>query len=457
MLSMKEFFNKFSDPRRDINDECGYPDTGEITSHQYRELYDRFPIARRVVEVMSVESFSVVPHLFEDVDTETQTEFETAFNSLFSEMGEESYYRTEQEGAVHPIWSKLEQADIRSGIGHYGVILLGLNDGLELNQPVAGLNQETGQFTPQKGVTLLSMESFDESQATVASIENNPTHPRYGKPTSYNVKFNDVNDRPTEAVNEAVSTVVVHWSRVVHISRDTLYHAPLMRSVYNRLMDLRKLYAGSAEMYWKGAFPGLSFESHPQLGGDVVIDKTATKNQMENYFNGLQRYIALTGVTVKSIAPQVVDPSPQIATQIESICIEKEIPLRIFKGSERGELASSQDANTWQTRVNSNRHKNLIPNVINPTINRLINLGVLPIPKEGYSIIWDREKELSPETKAVVLAAKTDALVKYVTGDVESVISREDFFTQVLGFSPEEAESIIEKSDQDFGDDLLEE
>lgn len=454
LLARREFFEKFTDPRRDIDDECGYPATEQITSYEYRDLYDRFSIATRVVELMSVESFSVTPVLYEDVDTETTTEFEQAFDDLLNKIGEEGYYRPEQEGSVHPLWSKLEEADIKSGIGHYGIILLGIDDGLNLNEPVAGLNEETGQFTPQKNVSLISIECYDESQATINSTEQDPTHPRFGQPTFYNIKYNDVNDRPTEAVDQKISTVTVHWSRVVHISRGTLYHAPLMRSVFNRLLDLRKLYGGSAEMYWQGAFPGLSFETHPQLGGDVNIDASNMKDQVEKYYTGLQRHLSLIGMTAKSLSPQVVDPSPQIDKELEAICIEKEVPLRIFKGSERGELASSQDSDTWAVRVDSNRKKHCIPNIICPTVNRLINLGVLPEPKDGYSITWEKEKELHPETKAQVAMLKTDAMMKYVAGDVESIISREDFFIKILGMTPEETESIIDNIDQDFGDEL---
>ena len=35
LLARREFFEKFTDPRRDIDDECGYPATEQITSYEY--------------------------------------------------------------------------------------------------------------------------------------------------------------------------------------------------------------------------------------------------------------------------------------------------------------------------------------------------------------------------------------------------------------------------------------
>jgi hypothetical protein len=133
-------------------------------------------------------------------------------------------------------------------------------------------------------------------------------------------------------------------------------------------------------MYWRGAFPGISLETHPQLGGDVKFP-AGIRQTMSNYMDGLQRYLALTGVSAKTLAPQVVDPTPQIEVQIQAICIKMGIPKRIFEGSERGELASSQDSSAWNGRIRARQDNYLTPRLIVPFIDRLIAVGVLPEPK----------------------------------------------------------------------------
>jgi hypothetical protein len=209
------------------------------------------------------------------------------------------------------------------------------------------------------------------------------------------------------------------------------------------LYDLIKLYSGSAEMYWRGAFPGLSLETHPQLGGEVTLDKDATKDMMEDYMNGLQRYLAMEGITAKSLAPQVVDPTPQIDTQIEAICIQIGVPKRIFTGSERGELASSQDAKSWAGRMKNRQETYLTPRIIVPFIDRLILLGILPIPT-GFSIEWPDMFSLSDDDKATIAAKRTEALAKYIMGDVQQIITPFDYLTRELGYSDDEAQEIID-------------
>jgi len=74
----------------------------------------------------------------------------------------------------------------------------------------------------------------------------------------------------------------------------------------------------------EGGFPGYSFESTPNLndlGADVTLDAATIKAQMDMYQNGLQRYFALLGVQVKSLAPQYVPPSAHLEEQYKAISI----------------------------------------------------------------------------------------------------------------------------------------
>jgi hypothetical protein len=112
----------------------------------------------------------------------------------------------------------------------------------------------------------------------------------------------------------------------------------------------------------------------------VTIDKADVRNQIENYVNSLQRYLALTGMSAKTLAPQVSDPSSQIDKHLEAICIQLGIPKRIFMGSERGELASSQDDASWNDRLKARQQGYITPRIIVPFVDRLIAVGVLPEP-----------------------------------------------------------------------------
>jgi hypothetical protein len=161
----------------------------------------------------------------------------------------------------------------------------------------------------------------------------------------------------------------------------------------------------------------------------------------------LRRYLGLIGATAKSLSPQVVDPTPQIAVQLEAITIQLGIPLRIFKGSERGELASGQDDATWNDRLRERQQSYLTPRVIVPFVDRLIQLGVLPEPAEGYRVWWPDLDSQSDTEQADVAVKYTGALAQYVTSGVESLLPPLDFLTRVLGFDEAEAAAMLEAAE----------
>src|SRR5882672_11667138 len=40
-----DFLKSLADPRRSLNDECGYPETTSLTVHHFKDLYDRLGVA----------------------------------------------------------------------------------------------------------------------------------------------------------------------------------------------------------------------------------------------------------------------------------------------------------------------------------------------------------------------------------------------------------------------------
>ncbi len=432
------------DPRRDIDDECGYPKTDQIELEDYRRYYARNSIAKKVVELGPKHSWQIHPEITEDQNPEIETEFEIAIKELGNNLRGASFY---QDDEGDPVWEYLLRLDILSGIGHYGVMLLGVGgeEGKNLLEPL--------EFNGSTKRELLFLRVFPEWLAHIAKYDDDRTSPRFGLPELYDLAFDDTiasespGSRAAIAPIATTSTESVHWSRVIHVADQLMSNevvgVPRMRPVFNRLLDLEKLYGGSGEMYWKGAFPGLSLETHPQLGGDVEVDTTTLKSEMENWMNGLQRYLLTTGMHVNSLSPQVVDPSPQIDVNIEAICIEQDCPKRIFMGSERGELASSQDQNSWASVVQSRRNNYVTPRIIVPFVNRLILLGILPEPK-GYSVTWLVIDTVPPIEKADISLKITQSIVAYLAGGGENLMPVMAFLTMILGFTTEEAEGIVE-------------
>ena len=451
----QNFFKRYIDPRRSINDECGYPETASITvQDHYVDMYEREGVPNRIVNILPDECWAVHPEVFETEGNDEETEFEQAWNNLSKSLGrEEESFFVDNEEKSSPIWEILHRADRLCGIGSYGILLLEFDDGETFSQPVEPSNGKTSR-------QLLGVKAFDQSRVRIERYENDPSNPRYGKPTHYKVSFVDSQTVATDEIHQRINEVSIHHTRVIHIADNAtsndLFGIPRMLPVFNRILDLRKLYAGSAEMYWRGAFPGLSFESHPTIDPED-IETEELKDAMEQYMNTLQRYIISTGMSVKSLAPQVVSPNEQIDAQLEAICVYLGVPKRIFLGSERGELASSQDSKTHNQRLSFRQNGFITPKIIVPFINRLIYAGVLPQPVEGFQVQWPDMNELSEEEKTRNTSERVKAMVSYVSGDLSQTLMTElDFLTRELNYSAEEALEILENVMDGLGDRINE-
>jgi len=465
---------------RDLWDECNYPDS--ITPAEYRKSYDRGDVAERVVSIYPTETWVVEPEIFEQEEPEL-TEFEQAWEDL---------------AKLHNVFHYLQRIDELSGIGHYGVLLLGF--GTSLEEPVPGVEEAvkarlsqktkppktsnvkrkapkpekepvenaeppgtttTGAPTtttiPPEGVLdvapsvegvskqLLYLRPFDEEAAKIAEYEQDVTNPRYGLPKYYNITlFTPTEMASAQTLPDSKSTKV-HWTHVIHVADNRkgseTFGTPRQRPVWNRLLDLQKVLGGSAEMYWRGALPGFSFEGDPE--NTIAIDRDELKGEIEKWAEGLQRYLTLEGVEAKSLAPQVVSPEPQIKAQLMAIAITIGAPYRIFLGSEAAHLASTQDQETWNNRIIRRQQRYVTPMIIREFVDRLIAAGVLPEP-EQYDVHWPDLNAPAPKDKVDIAAKKTEALAKYVGGDVETLIPPKEYLTIILGLEEDEAEAIME-------------
>lgn len=479
-LSRADLRNRGIDQRRDIDADCGYPSS--ISPSDYQRMYERDAIASRVVEVMPKESWAVQPTVYETEDPNDVTEFEEAWDALGKGLGStRSFYQDESGSAV---WSYLLRADVLAGIGQYGVILLGLDDGLDLSWPVDGFEEwnsqpvdsadteakklkqyveelglteeqakkkladlkrvraeseyasgrttawtigskaavtvnsntggtyvknrarqpfvpeedgladETGEYkvkTPKEGKKgkrkLLYLRVFGEASASIAQFESNRLSPRNGQPTQYTLTLNS-GAGEVNGVGLPTQTLTVHWTRVIHVvdysgstTESEVFHVPRMRPVFNRLIDLQRVYAGGTEGYWQACIGKLFVKTNPQLGGNVNVNESALKNMFEHMRHGTSREGVLKGLEPVLITPTPPDPTPFIAALIESICVNLACPVPVFKGYEIGEQASTNNSEKWNGVIQHRWVFHNGPRIIVPVVDRLILCGVLPEPK----------------------------------------------------------------------------
>jgi hypothetical protein len=105
---------------RDYDKEFGYPSS--INKDMLLELYKRKPLAQRIVSIYPRECWETDPVIY-DYEQPQESPFEQAW-ALLQEK--------------HNILAYMERVDVLSGIGSYGVMLLGVSDGKELYEPIDG-------------------------------------------------------------------------------------------------------------------------------------------------------------------------------------------------------------------------------------------------------------------------------------------------------------------------------
>ncbi len=109
---------------RDINAECGFPDW--LTPDHYRAMYDRDGVFRRIIHNEPEACWVFDPEVYEDEDNDHDTPFEAAWKNLVKKAN---------------IYYHLCRIDVLSGIGQYGILLIGINDKKDLREPVDGVEE----------------------------------------------------------------------------------------------------------------------------------------------------------------------------------------------------------------------------------------------------------------------------------------------------------------------------
>jgi hypothetical protein len=148
------------DQLHDVNKECGYPET--ISAQEYKQMYEREGIASRVVSIYPTETWVVEPEIYEDEDIGTITPFEAAWENVNQRLG---------------MLEKMSRLDELCGIGHYGVLFVGVNDGVTYDQPIAGVEEKLYE--------MFMWDRAKQKQAkpgTTPTIETGDTKPVEKKP-----------------------------------------------------------------------------------------------------------------------------------------------------------------------------------------------------------------------------------------------------------------------------------
>lgn len=329
---------------RDLYTVMGYQ--RDISPDDYFDVYERQDIAGRIVDIYPEATWREEPIIDGD---DALIESVKSIDEKFS------------------LWQRMQRLDRLMNLGHYGVMLLGLDGGEALDQPTNGSDYR-----------LIYLQPHSERTAKIIQWEDDATSPRYGMPKMYSI----TSGPNWGGAGGGNKTMSVHHSRVIHVAEGQLEHEaigiPRLERGFNRLMDCDKLLGGSAEMYWQNVAMIMAFIAEKDAQWEP--DEAETMRQdIDNMQNRLSRALRLRGVDVKNIAPglQGASPKDHIEAQKDFICAAYAIPKRILFGNEAGEMASSQDVNAFQGRISERRQQVTTPEFVRKFIDAGLNLGFI--------------------------------------------------------------------------------
>lgn len=314
--------------KRDVYNVLGYPAALDV--QDYRGRYQRGGVARRIVDAFPSATWSRDVRVVDDPDPGEETEFETAVVELLTRLD---------------AWRRLQRADRLARLGHYGVLIIGATGELEDELPPTLSADDVLYLTP-----------LAEDRATIHEFELDPRSPRFGLPITYRVVLGS----PSGTVGSSLNTLtrLAHWSRVVHVVEDTeedeVFGEPALRAVWNYLEDLDKLVGGGSEAAWRNMDRGLHFDIDPnvQLSDEEV---QAMRDQVDEFTHNLSRVVSTTGGRLTPLGTSIASFGPNVDTVLKLISATTGIPVRILTGSERAELASTQDRTNFADRVAERR------------------------------------------------------------------------------------------------------
>jgi hypothetical protein len=404
------------DGDRKIYKALGYPDDKKLDYDWFMAKYLRQDIAAAIIDKPTDKTWNGELDIVEPDTVVTDSTLNDAWHALDEEL---------------KIKNKLLSLDKLTGIGEFGLLLLGFNDVKEradFKEPCVGKKE------------LVYVQPIGQGSCSIKTVEEHPNDKRYGMPLIYEVMLG------TPGKDKSSTSLQVHHTRILHIAHGGLtsdtHGMPRLKQVANRLLDLEKILGGSAEMYWRGARPGYSATTQKDYEvGTAQID--ALHEEIDKYEHDLRRILTAQGFDIKALEQQVADPMNHIDVQLQAISAKTEIPKRILVGSERGELASTQDKETWLGVVQTRMEEFAEPIILRPFIDKMMEHGVLP-KIENYNVIWEDLFSPSDEQKVDIGKKRAETLKAFADSmSADSYMTPEMVFKHLLAFSPEEVDELL--------------
>jgi hypothetical protein len=316
------------DGKRDIYDIYGYPRDlgGEAGFLCMFQQSARQGIANRITHGMAGSCWRDGFEVRADPEDEESAQLDDALQVL-NRAG---------------LTQRLERADVLNRIGRFSVLLVGVPDGLELREPVG-----TVRGGPEQLKTVY-FQPYAYDCVEVIQWETDNKNPRYGMPVLYTLS--KATRRGNEKDNAPITTLTVHYSRIVHLAENALDSdlegAGALEPIYNRIVDIDKATGGASEAYFRNARRIITTEIDKEFAAGLLSDpaqKASFDESVQKFTNEWQDHITAAGAKVGQLQSTHYSPLDTVKVALWEISGYTGIPIRILTGEGAGQLAGSED------------------------------------------------------------------------------------------------------------------
>lgn len=383
-----------------------------LTADDYYAKYQRQELAQRIIDIYPDYTWRLAPRVTDDANADPVTPFEAAYEAL---------------AKVHTLPMVWRTLDILMGLGHFAVLLLGVDDGSPLSTPL------------RRARSLTYVMPYSEVWASIETYNGDETSPRYLKPEQYRLEVGR-GQTGLDTTRSRLTTLstLVHWSRLIHVAEHSFdggtIGTPRLRSLYNALDDVTLLYGASTLMFYRAGIGRYVAAVRDTAEIKTPQDVQATRHEFDEFIADVRQMLHVEGYDVSVLESSLASPKDQIDAHLHLIAAGAGIPQRILYGSERGELASTQDQTEWETTITSRQQNVMTPLFVRQTIDRLLALGLLPSPQgDEYQVVWPASGSTNPSRQAEIAERMARAIATYLEGQGELLVPVGEFRERYLG------------------------
>ncbi|MCK5613712.1 DUF1073 domain-containing protein [Candidatus Pacearchaeota archaeon] len=408
----------FGDILHQIYEDFGYPET--LTFSNFWNMYRRFGVARAVCDTPVDITWLDIP------EVTGGDAFDKAFQDLVDKV---------------KLWKRIKGADKRQRVGRYAGLFVRIKDNKKPKEPVDTLS----------GIdNIVSLTPLYEGQLEVATTEQESSSDNFGNPSMYDFKGAASGNRN----EESIQSFQIHPSRIIPLAEGaddgSIYGISELESIYNDLMDLRKVSGAGGEGFYQNSRGAPVINTREGYEPpETQIAKDALETQIDEFLNKWRKKFVASGLEFDYPNITLDNPKPFYDNSMSNVSAGSKIPQKLINGTQTGRLAGDADLAYFLTQQMS-RRENYATEVIETTIAWFVNVNVLPAPAD-LTIEWDDLLSQSDADKAEIAAKIATAFNSTAAAlsqpSMDGVVDVEDVMTLVFGEEALEEFTFGEPSD----------